>query len=185
MNELRMLAEQVGVSERTLRRAANHGTLRARRSGPRSLELSLSERVYVTRSWPLISALRGALRTEPNVRFALLFGSAATGADTPQSDIDVLVDLRDASFERVVDLSTRLGALFDRRVDVVELDDAEREPAFLAQIVADGRVLVDREQLWPNLHRREAQLRRRGSHEEATRLHAALAGIDRLLASQR
>jgi predicted nucleotidyltransferase len=103
--------------------------------------------------------LRTALRTEPNVRFALLFGSTATGTDTPESDVDVLVDLRNASFERVVDLTTKLTRLVGRLVDVVELKDAESEPSFLAQVVADGRVLVDRENLWPRLRGREGGLR--------------------------
>jgi predicted nucleotidyltransferase len=183
MSTLTSLAQEVAVDERTLRRAVNQGTLRATRLGPRTLELPLSERTYVRRSWPLISALRAALRTESNVRFALLFGSTATGADTPESDVDVLVDLRDASFERVIDLSTKLRGLVGRPVDVVELYDAESEPAFLAQAVADGRVLVDRDGLWPRLHRREVRLRSRGSRQEAQRLHTALAGIDRLLAS--
>jgi predicted nucleotidyltransferase len=131
----------------------------------------------------LISALRTALRTEPNVRFALLFGSTATGTDTPESDVDVLVDLRDASFERLVDLTTKLTRLVGRPVDVVELKDTEPEPSFLAQVVADGRVLVDREDLWPRLRGREDGLRRRGSQHDARRVDRALAGIDRLLAS--
>ena len=58
----------------------------------------------------LLSRLRSALRTERNVRFALLFGSAATGADTPASDVDVLVDLRDPSLERLADLGAKLEA---------------------------------------------------------------------------
>jgi predicted nucleotidyltransferase len=183
MTELALLAEQVGVSERTLRRAVSEGTLRATRHTPRTLEMQLAERDYVRRKWTLLSSLRTALRTEPNVRFALLFGSAATGTDTQESDVDVLVDLRDASFERVVDLGTKLRELLGRHVDVVELHEAESEPAFLAQIVADGRVLVDREDLWLQLHGREVSLRRRGSRREVRRLHKALAGIDRLLAS--
>ena len=183
MNGLVLLAEEVGVDERTLRRAVSLGTLRGSRSTPRKLELPLSEREYVRQSWGLISTLRAALRTEQNVRFALLFGSAATGTDTPGSDVDVLVDLRDASFERVVDLVTKLTGLVGRPVDVVELKDAETEPSFLAQVVADGRVLVDRENLWPELRRREDGLRRRGSQHDARRLDRALAGIDRLLAS--
>jgi predicted nucleotidyltransferase len=185
MTGLSLLAEEVGVNERTLRRAVGQGTLRGSRITPRKLELSLRERDYVRRSWGLLSALRLALRTEQNVRFALLFGSTATGMDAPGSDIDVLVDLRDASFERIVDLVTKLTRLAGRPVDVVALEDAEAEPAFLAQIVDDGRVLVDREDLWPRLQRREAALRRRGSHREARRLDSALAGIDRLLASER
>jgi len=103
--------------------------------------------------------------------------------DTPGSDVDVLVDLRDASFERVVDLSTKLTRLVGRAIDVVELKDAEAEPSFLAQIVGDGRVLVDREDQWPALRGREPGLRRRGSRRDARRLDGALAGIDRLLAS--
>jgi predicted nucleotidyltransferase len=129
----------------------------------------------------LLSGLKQALRTEQNVRFALLFGSAATGTDTPASDVDVLVDLRDASLDRVVDLSSKLGTVTGRRVDVVRLQDAEAEPSFLANVVADGRVLVDREEQWARLRRREASLSRGDRREEARRTRAALAGIDRLL----
>ena len=181
MTGLGLLAEEVGVSERTLRRAVAQETLRGSRSTPRKLELPLHEREYVRRSWGLLAALLAGLRTEHNVRFALLFGSAATGTDTPDSDIDVLVDMRDARFERVVDLGTKLTRISGRPVDVVELRDAQTDPSFLAQIVADGRVLVDREGLWPRLRRRESALRRRGSRDDATRLQTALAGIDRLL----
>ena len=180
---LLLLAEEVGVNERTLRRAVNQGTLHGSRPTPRKLELPLREREYVRRSWGLLSTLRTALRTERNVRFALLFGSAARGVGTPESDVDVLVDLRDASFERLVDLSTKLTRIVGRPVDVVELKDAETDPSFLAQIVGDGRVLVDREDLWSQLHSREAGLRRRGGRRDARRLHSALVGIDRLLAS--
>ncbi len=183
MNGLVSLAEEVGVNERTLRRAVRQGTLRGSRHSPRKLELPLREREYVRRSWGLISTLRAALRTEQNVRFALLFGSAATGLDTLGSDIDVLVDLSDAGFERIIDLSTKLTRLVGRPVEVVELGDAEAEPAFLAQALADGRVLVDRDERWPGLHGREAGLRRRGGQHDARRLDRALAGIDRLLAS--
>jgi predicted nucleotidyltransferase len=183
MNGLVLLAEEVGVNERTLRRAMTQGTLRGGHSTPRKLELPLHEREFVRRSWGLISTLRAALRTEQNVRFALLFGSAATGMDAPRSDVDVLVDLRDASFERVVDLRTKLTRLVGRPVDIVELKGAETEPSFLAQIVSDGRVLVDRESLWPRLRAREHGLRRRGSRHDAQRVDKALAGIDRLLAS--
>jgi predicted nucleotidyltransferase len=183
MTGLGLLAEEVGVSERTLRRAVGVGTLRGGRSTPRKLELSLGERDYVRRSWGLVSALRAALRTESNVRFALLFGSAATGADVRGSDVDVLVDLRDGSFERFLDLAAKLGRLTGRRIDLTQLEDAESEPSFLAHVLADGRVLVDREGLWPSLRAREEDLRRRGVRQDARRLREALAGVDRLLAS--
>ena len=89
----------------------------------------------------------GSAATEHNVRFALLFGSVARGTAAPGSDVDVLVALRDPDLERVVELSAKLTAATGRRVDVVRLEDAESEPSFLADVITDGRVLVDREGL--------------------------------------
>ena len=91
----------MGVNERTLRRAVNEGVLRASRASPRKLVSPLSEDLYVRSHWPLIAKLRAALRTERNVRFAMLFGSAARGEDAERSDVDVIVDLRDSSYDRV------------------------------------------------------------------------------------
>jgi predicted nucleotidyltransferase len=182
MTDLALLAREVGVHERTLRRAVAEGSIRAARPSPRTLDISLSEREYVRRSWKLLSALRAALRTEHNVRFALLFGSVARGTAAPGSDVDVLVALRDPGLERVVELATKLTATTGRRVDVVRLEDAESEPSFLADVIADGRVLVDREGLWPRVRIREPGLRRTGRMRQAERTAAALAGLDRLLA---
>lgn len=181
MTDLALLAEEVGVHERTLRRAVNEGSLHATRPTPRKLQLPLSERRFVRRSWALMSALRVTLRTEQNVRFALLFGSTARGTDTPASDVDVLVQMRDPSLERLVDLGAKLTAVARRRVDVIRLEDAETEPSLLADVIADGRVLVDREGLWVRLRRRHASVRRRGRIEQARSARAALAGIDRLV----
>jgi predicted nucleotidyltransferase len=183
MTALMSLAQDVGVSERTLRRAVSQGTLRGTRPSPRKLELPLSERQFVRRSWGLFTMLRRALRTEHGVRFVLLFGSAARGGDVPGSDVDVLVVLRDAHLERVADLSVKLSEAAGRQVDVVRLQDAEVDPAFLADALRDGRVVVDRDRLWPRLRAREPGLRRRGERQEDRRMRAALEGIDRLLGS--
>ncbi len=180
MTELALLAEAVGVNERTLRRAIRQGTLRATRPTPRTLALSLSERQYVRSSWPLLASLRAALRTERNVRCALLFGSAARGTDTPRSDVDLVVGLDDASLERLVDLSAKLTASVGRAVDLVRLEDAGAQPSFLADVVAEARVLIDRDDRWAELERHEAGLRRRGRARDASRTRAALAGIDGL-----
>ena len=181
MTELALVASEVGVNERTLRRAVNQGTLRAARLAPRSLRLPLSEQQYVRRSWPLLSTLRTALRTEQNVRFVLLFGSAARGTDSAASDIDLLVDMRDSDVGRVVDLSAKLTTITGRRVDVVRLEDASTDPFFLADVVGEGRVLVDRDELWPRLRQSESALRNRARRHEGRRAKAALEGIDRLL----
>jgi predicted nucleotidyltransferase len=175
------LAEEVGVNERTLRRAVNQGTLHATRPSPRTLSLPLSERRYVRRRWRLIVQLRAVLRTEPNVRFALLFGSTARGEDSSGSDIDVLVELHDDGLTSVVALAARLTQRIGRPVDLVRLHDAEADPAFLAELVDEGRVLIDRVGRWPQLRARERSLRRRGRGASQQHAEAALAGIDRLL----
>src|ERR1700758_1399902 len=176
MTDLALLAREVGVHERTLRRAVAEGSLRAARPSPRTLDISLSEREYVRRSWKLLSALRATLRTEHNVRFALMFGSVARGTSAPGSDVDVLVSLRDPDLERVVELSAKLTAATGRHVDVVRLEDSQSERSSLAAAISDGRVLVDREALWPRLRSREPSLRRAARKTQARRTDAALAG---------
>lgn len=182
MSGLGLLADELGVHERTLRRAAEQGTLRATRPGARALNLPLGERRYARRAWPLLAALRASLRTEQNVRFALLFGSAATGTDTTASDVDILVELRDSSLERVVDLGAKLTSAIGRPVDLIRLSDAEHDPGFLAAALADGRTLIDRDERSPRLLSRQAAILRQGQAQERLRARAALAGIDRLLA---
>jgi predicted nucleotidyltransferase len=137
---------------------------------------------YVRRSWPLLASLRQALRTERNVRFALLFGSGARGDDTPHSDLDLLVEMRDPALERVVDLSAKLEGLLGRRVDVLPIEDAEGNPPLLADAVAEGRVLVDREHRWAELRNRRGILVQQARRRDRRRIREALAGIDRFLA---
>jgi predicted nucleotidyltransferase len=183
MTPLAELAHNLGVNERTLRRAVSQGTLHGNRPSPRKLDLPLSERRYARRAWPLIAALRTVLRTEHNARFALLFGSAARGTVEPDGDVDVLVALRDPRLDRVVALKAKLARTLGRPVDVVRLEDAEADPAFLAAVLHDGRVLVDRERFWPALRERSEQIDEQARRVSAERTRAALAEIDRLLAS--
>jgi predicted nucleotidyltransferase len=181
MKVLETLAKEVGVSERTLRRAANEGTLRTRRPTPRRLEISPAERAYVRRSWPLLSELRRVLRTEPNIRFALLFGSTARGEDTKTSDVDLVVQIREGGLDRTIDLQLKLGRALGREVDVVALEDAKDNLSLLAEIVSEGRVVIDRDQCWPPLRSHEAALRRAAEQAKRRRTKEALAGIDRML----
>lgn len=174
MTALSFVAKEVGVNERTLRRAVNEGALRATRPSPRKLELPFSESQYARAYWPLIAKLREALRTEHNVRFAMLFGSAARGEDTEDSDVDVVADLRDADFMAATHLAVKLEDATGCSVDVVGLKDAEDDPTFLAMAIEDGRVLVDRESRWPELLRREPDLRRQGRRRDLRRKRRAL-----------
>jgi len=157
---LEQLAREVGVNERTLRRAVTDGTIRAKRTSPYKLDLPVSERRYVRSHWSALGALRAALRTEPSVECAVLFGSAARGDDEPVSDVDVLVWLRDGSSAARFALARRLTTRVGREVQVVDARDAHERPSLLLSILRDGRVLVDRTGRWQKLNARAAGLRR-------------------------
>ena len=184
MTELQLLAEQIGANERTLRRAFNEGTVQGRRPTPRRLELDAAEKRYLRRSWKLLAALRNVLRTERNVRFALLFGSAARGEDAPSGDVDLLVEMRDSSLIRIADLGAKLEALLGRHVDVLTLDDARRNPQLLVQALGEGRVLVDREGCWSDLQGEAGGLLRRARKDARRAKRRALDGIDQMLSSK-
>jgi predicted nucleotidyltransferase len=184
MTELELLANEIGANERTLRRALSEGTLRGERPTPRKLEIGAAEKRYLRRSWKLLAGLRGALRTEQNVRFALLFGSAARGEDSAASDLDLLVEMRDPSLARIADLDAKLEALLSRRVDVLTLEEAMANTQLLAQALNEGRVIVDREGRWPGLRDEAGALRRRAREGSRRAKRRALEGIDRMLAGR-
>jgi predicted nucleotidyltransferase len=157
---LRELAEEVDVSERTLRRGVSSELIRARRPSSRRLLLSEPEIEWVRSHWRLVSELRAALRTEPNVELAVLFGSVARGDDvTGISDVDLLVGLRRPAPGALQVLRARLGARLSTKVQLVPLEAARRNPRLLAELVRDGRPLVDRERSWQRL---QAQAGRAG-----------------------
>jgi len=161
MDSLRSLALDIDVPERTLRRAASEGLLHGERVSPRKFRTTLREQAYLREHWPLLSQLRGALRTEPSVRLALLYGSLAAGGATEHSDVDLLVVLDQDDVSRLAELSGRLTRAIGRDVQVVRLIDAQRSPALLLDVIVGGRVLVDRDRLWPTLEAREPTLRRK------------------------
>jgi predicted nucleotidyltransferase len=181
MSQLGDLAMDLGVDERTLRRAAGQGTLRAERLSPRKLVVAPGEDRYLRRRWPLLAALRGGLRTEPNVAFALLFGSAARGDDNGDSDVDVIVALREHSLDAMVQLQGRLERRLGRKVDVLSVEAASSNDLLFAMAVEDGRVLVDRIGLWPNLRSNLEAHRRRAARTSGRERRQALAAIDAFL----
>ena len=160
---LQGLAAELQTTDRTLRRAVAQGLVRAGRPSPRRLDISLAERVYLRRSWALLSSLREAMRTEPNVSFAALFGSRARGVEDDASDVDLLVALREGADRWV--LADRLSERVGADVQIVDLDDALAAPLLLAEALREGRVLVDREAVWPSLTRRLPQIERDAASE--------------------
>jgi predicted nucleotidyltransferase len=145
------LANSLDVNERTLRRAWALGTVRGERVTPYKLRVPVEERIYLRRHWPTISKLRAALRTEPNVSLAVLFGSVARGDDDEQSDIDLLVGFRSPGLGMGGALARRLRRHIDVPLDVIVLEDALRRASFMVEILRDGRVLADRDGRWSEL----------------------------------
>jgi predicted nucleotidyltransferase len=171
--ELEELAESLQVNERTLRRAWALGTLRGNRTTPYRLELPVQERLYLRRHWPTLSRLRRTLRTEPNVSLAVVFGSVARGDDDVESDVDLLVALRNPGLCQRVALAERLRKRTGLTLEVVALEDALRRPSLMVEILRDGRVLIDRDRRWPEL--REQRKRIRAQAEQDRQLLAERA----------
>jgi predicted nucleotidyltransferase len=163
--QLHELADSLHVNERTLRRAWALGMLRGTRTTPYKLDLQVQERVYLRRQWPTLSRLRRALRTEPNVSMAVLFGSVARGDDTSESDVDLLVALRNPGLRQRVGLTERLRTGTGLDVEVVALEDALRRPSLMVEILRDGRVLIDRDRHWPQLCEQERPIGARAKRD--------------------
>ncbi len=151
MDSLRRLAVDLAVPERTLRRAASEGLIHGQRLSPRRFRTTLGEELYLRSHWGLLRELRAALRTEPNVRLAVLFGSTSVGAEHAASHLDLLVVFSDPSASRLADLAGRLSRRFGREVQLVPLEDAESSPVLMADALEQGRVLIDRDRRWPKL----------------------------------
>jgi predicted nucleotidyltransferase len=155
---LEQLANDVGVHERTLRRAVGGGLIHARRPSSRRLSMSDQEMAWVRSHWPLVGELLAVLRTEPNVELAVLFGSVARGADVKgASDVDLLVELRHPAPGALEELRGRLGNRLRPYVQLVPLQAALRDPRLLAEVLRDGRPLVDRGRAWPRLQAQREQ----------------------------
>ena len=122
--------------------------------GRRQLELSHTEEEYLAAHWELLSKLRTALRTERAARLVVLFGSTATGEDHGSSDVDLLVVHNENGPRSLARLQTRLRHALGQPADVVGLEQAETMPTLLADILQEGRVLIDRDGLWQCLHER-------------------------------
>jgi predicted nucleotidyltransferase len=181
MGQIQELARDLGAEERTLRRAASQGTLRARRPGPRRLRLAPGERGYLRTHWQLLFRLRGELRTERGVRLAVLYGSLARGDEDSDSDLDLLVSLADDRLLAGLDLAARLERVGDRRVDVAHLARVEENaPLLLDRVLDEGRVLVDRDGQWSQLCERRRAIRARAQRAHRRQMAAAIRAIAEL-----
>jgi predicted nucleotidyltransferase len=186
MGALQELAADLDVEERTLRRAVSQGTLRASRSGPRRLRLAAGEREYLRVHWPLISGLRRALRTEHEVRLAVLYGSLARGDEDAGSDLDLLISLADDRPSAGLELALRLQRVAGRPVDVAHLERVEAHaPLLLDRVLDEGRVLVDRDGQWRLLWERRPAIRARARRAHRRQMAGASRAIEELTLGER
>src|SRR5437016_12115671 len=95
----------------------------------------------------MLDELRRVLEGNPDIAYALLFGSGARGALSPTSDVDVAVELRRGAPHDTAalgQLATRLESATGRRVDLVLMDEAAAPLAY--RLFRDGRVILERGQ---------------------------------------
>lgn len=182
MGPIPQLADDLGVGERTLRRAVAQGTIRCRRSGPRKLRLAPGEQEYLRDHWRVLSDLRRALRTERRVRLAVLYGSLARGDEDPDSDLDLLVSFADDRPSSAAELATNLERAAGRRVDVARLSRIESDaPLLLDRALDEGRVLVDRGGHWQSFQSRHRAIRARAQRSHRRQMAEAARAIEELV----
>lgn len=176
------LAREIGVDGRTMRRAAADGTIRCDRLSPRRQSVDDWEHAYAITHWPMLAKLRKLLRTEPNVRLAVLYGSMARGENTSASDVDLLVSFAEDHPDSAIKLAVRLERGLGRDVDIARLNRIrDTAPLLLLQVIEDGRVVLDRDHLWKALlaHRDEVEQMAYRQHE--AQRQRTRASIDELL----
>jgi predicted nucleotidyltransferase len=180
-SDLPVLARELSVPERTLRRAVARGTVRSHRSAPRQFEMPAGEREYLREHWPLLSDITAVLRTERNVRLAVVFGSVARGSTHDESDVDILVSVAADRPLYLMRLAARLESVLDREVDVLSLERLRaQEPRMLGSVLQEGRPLIDRDGQWSALQRQLPSIKAAGARRAAARHRRASAAVAEL-----
>jgi predicted nucleotidyltransferase len=130
----------------------------------------------------LVADLRRALRTESNVRLAVVYGSIARGDEDAGSDLDLLVSLAEDRPLAAVKLAVLLERTLGRDVDVARLNRVkDSAPLLLLQTLDEGRVVLDRDHQWEQLRAQRPDIARRARRSHAARLRRARASIDELV----
>ena len=69
-----------------------------------------------------ISGMRRELSERFTVRRIGVFGSFARGDEAPESDVDIIVELAEPTFDHYMDLKFKLEEVLQRSVDLVMAD---------------------------------------------------------------
>lgn len=176
------IAIELAADARTLRRAVARGAIRCSRPSARGLELEPGELDYLRAHWQMLSALSRALRVEPSVSLAVLYGSRARGSERAGSDLDLLVAFRDGVRVSASALARRVEDRIGCTVDVAALPRVCREaPLLLLQAIDEGRVLVDRDGGWHELQRARERIARAARRQIARSRREAAESLAALL----
>jgi predicted nucleotidyltransferase len=129
----------------------------------------------------LVADLHRALRTEHDVRLAVLYGSLARGDEDAGSDLDLLISLADDRPSAGLELAVRLQHVAGRPVDVAHLERVEADaPLLLDRVLEEGRVLVDRDGQWHLLRERHPTICARARREHRRQMAGAARAIEEL-----
>lgn len=143
----------------------------------------MSEAEYLREHRELLLDLKKALRTEPKVRLAVLYGSVSRGDEDGGSDLDFLVAFSDDEPALTTGLATRLGRVGSRAADVSRLSRIEKSaPLLLDRVLDEGRVLVDRDGIWAELKERRRAIRARAKRSYRRQMNEAEQAIEELTA---
>jgi predicted nucleotidyltransferase len=89
-----------------------------------------------------VSELQNYLSLDENVLFGYLFGSYAKNKQTPRSDVDVALYLRDTSLDSKLKIHYKLSKLLQKDIDFIVLNEV-RNIYLLEDILQSGIVIKD------------------------------------------
>ncbi len=85
----------------------------------------------------ILTLHKDILRKRFGVHRLSIFGSYARGAATPQSDVDILVELEHPLGWEIVDLHDYLENILGMKVDLVTIGALKRKPWLYRSVVED------------------------------------------------
>lgn len=115
----------VGLALLLERRSGNRRYLRANNDHPLYAPL----RTMLVRSVGAVPTLQAALDGKPRIRRAILFGSAVTGEQRPDSDIDLLI-VGSIPLSDLLDLLSPVEAALSREINPVCMSEEEFQRRF-------------------------------------------------------
>lgn len=104
-------------------------------------------------NFPLKQTVTTALRLQPDIVLAILFGSVAEGKERADSDIDIAIDVgRTLAAKEKISLISRLAEITGRPVDLIDLHTVG-EP-LLGQILQHGERILGSDSRYADLIRK-------------------------------